>query len=432
VEPSTTDSGIEAVRAARRELDAAAIKEIQDVPSREEYLADVAEISKAASTIPIVYLAAAKSGGVGLVVRGGKVTTISLDTLTADVLRDRTQSHLDAYTLYRKDPKNRRPDWSAALLDVTGWLWDIAMGSVLTELGDARQAVIVAGGRLGLLPLHAAWTPDASKPTGRRHALDQVTLSYVPNAKALSGARDRAAGTTRPLRLLSVVEPSNVRGSPLPFTREEALGFAAGARFNDADRVELRAGWATPNNVLHAAAAATVLHLACHGFADLAAPLDSYLLLAGNRRLSLRDLKKKEMMWARLAVLSACETALPGTDLPDEVIGLPTGLLEAGVAGVIASQWSVPDYPTAMLMTEFALRWQGEGEAPSPAAALAGAQQWLRDSTTAQKREYWKSRRNELPGSVIETFLNGLVGLDPHSRGHEDLHNWAAFAHFGA
>jgi hypothetical protein len=45
---------------------------------------------------------------------------------------------------------------------------------------------------------------------------------------------------------------------------------------------------------------------------------------------------------ARLAALSACETSRPGTALPDEVVFLPTGLLQAGVASVVASLWVVP------------------------------------------------------------------------------------------
>ena len=80
-------------------------------------------------------------------------------------------------------------------------------------------------------------------------------------------------------------------------------------------------------------------------------------LLAGNRWITLRVLAMK--LHVRLAVLSACETALPGTGLPDEVVALPTGLLQAGVAGVIASQWAVPDLGTAILMAEFYRRWRG-------------------------------------------------------------------------
>jgi hypothetical protein len=113
---------------------------------------------------------------------------------------------LDAYTHYRSDAEHNLPTWSAALLDVTGWLWEMVMGPVLTNLDDVTEAIIVAGGLLGVLPLHAAWTPEKSKPTGRRYALDQVTLSYAPNARALSAARTLAAA------LKTVTDPRKPRG----------------------------------------------------------------------------------------------------------------------------------------------------------------------------------------------------------------------------
>ena len=37
------------------------------------------------------------------------------------------------------------------------------MGPVLGHLGQTAELVVVAGGLLGLLPLHAAWTPDSSR-----------------------------------------------------------------------------------------------------------------------------------------------------------------------------------------------------------------------------------------------------------------------------
>ena len=64
------------------------------------------------------------------------------------------------------------------------------------------------------------------------------------------------------------------------------------------------------------------------------------------------------------------------------------GLLQAGVSGVVASQWIVPDMPTAMLMTEFAHRWAGGHVAP--ADALRAAQRWLRDTTNAEKIAHWR------------------------------------------
>jgi CHAT domain-containing protein len=194
----------------------------------------------------------------------------------------------------------------------------------------------------------------------------------------------------------------------------------------------LLGGQATPIRFRRHAAESDVLHLACHGWADLYEPLQSGLLLAGGRRVILGQLMEMRLQ-VRLAVLSACETALPGTDLPDEVIGLPTGLLQAGVAGVVASQWLVPDRATAMLMTAFARTWT-DGKV-SPALALQHAQQWLRDTTNEQKREYWKTtlvQEPRLPADVVESFLDALRFGEPDDRDHADLPAWAAFTHFGA
>ena len=57
------------------------------------------------------------------------------------------------------------------------------------------QAVLIPTGLLGLLPLHAAWTPDATTPTGRRYALDSVTFRYAPSAMALAASQTQAQQT---------------------------------------------------------------------------------------------------------------------------------------------------------------------------------------------------------------------------------------------
>lgn len=55
---------------------------------------------------------------------------------------------------------------------------------------------------------------------------------------------------------------------------------------------------------------------------------------------------------ADLVVLSACDTGR-GRITGDGVIGLSRSLIAAGVPSVIVSLWSVPDAPTATLMTQF-------------------------------------------------------------------------------
>src|SRR6478672_501742 len=102
---------------------------------------------------------------------------------------------------------------------------------------------------------------------------------------------------------------------------------------------------------------ARIIHLATHGLLDdfkklgipgavALAPSgdDDGLLTSGE----ILDLKLN----AELVVLSACNTGR-GDIKGDGVIGLSRSLITAGTPSVLVSLWSVPDSPTASLMTEF-------------------------------------------------------------------------------
>lgn len=421
------DTGLDAIRAARRELDEV-IAEIRAVPGHEDFLAapTFSDISAVAGTDrPLVYFAAADAGGLALVVRGDEVSDVPLEDLTADAVRARVSDYLAAYDGLRRDPSTGCPAWRRALEDVTAWLWGDAVGPVLDELGAVSHAVFVPGGLLGLLPLHAAWTPDDAVPSRRRYALDALTVTYVPNARALAAARVLAG---RPAdRLLAVVDPpQSPPAAPLRYAPVEAT--VAGHTF--ANRTTVDGATATVSRVLEEIRRADVAHLACHGFADLQTPLDSGLLLADGEVLRLRDLLDLRTQ-LRLAVLSACETSLPGTELPDEVVSLPTGLLQAGVGGVVASLWAVPDMATALLMADFYRRWRGEGM--SPPYALRGAQLWLRDTADEEKARVLEKALDAddswLPPAAADAFLDGLL---ERAGGYAEIDSWAGFAYVGA
>ena len=420
---------LEELRAARQELDAA-IQEIRAVEGFAGFLMPptFADVARAADTTPLVYVAAAAPGGIGLVVRGDDVTAVELESLTEAALRERIDAHLAAYGRYTADREGQRAAWTQSLDELCAWLWEAAMDKLLHALEGAPAATLVAGGLLGLLPLHAAWTADDAAPTGRRYALDQLPLSYAPNARALRAARD-LAGRVEPRRALAVSEPWPVNG---PSLRAAGLEAEACCAAFPHDPIVLAGATATARSFLRAARKADVLHLACHGFAQLERPLESGLMFAGNVPVTLRELMDLELN-VRLAVLSACETLLPGTALPDEVVALPTGLLQAGVAGVVASLWAVPDAPTALLMTEFYRRWRREHE--SPAAALRGAQRWLRDSTNGEKVETYEAALTDgdwLPAPTIAGLAREVPFDGASRRDHADIHVWAAFAHVGA
>jgi CHAT domain-containing protein len=129
-------------------------------------------------------------------------------------------------------------------------------------------------------------------------------------------------------------------------------------------------------------------------------------------------------------VLSACETSRPGTALPDEVVALSTGLLQAGVAGVIASLWIVPDFDTALLMACF---YAGEFRA-SPAAALQHAQQWMRDNDDAARlAELERSLAGAASWIAPELAEPFADALRSHKRsGPARLQSWAGFVYVGA
>jgi CHAT domain-containing protein len=428
-EADAADAHIQETRAAHADLDEV-ISEIRGVEGFQRFLAapSFADVAQAASRAPLVYFAAAEMGGLALVVRGKNVTPVPLDALTAGTLNERTAAHMAAYDAFRADPDGARDTWYESLDSVTEWLWGVTVAPVLSVLRPTAEAAFVAGGLLGLLPLHAAWTDDSGMPTGRRYALDEVAISYAPNARSLLACQ-KLATDVQPSSLLAVAEPRPVPASPLPGAGIEAA--VAKAHFPNRTRT-LVGGAASPLAFRRAAATADILHLACHGYAVLDKPLQSGLLFAGGRRVTLQSLLDDFQLRVRLAVLSACETALPGTELPDEVVALPTGLVQAGVAGVVASQWSVPDRATAMLMAEFYQRWPGKDL--TIAGALRASQRWLRDTTNGEKRRAWQSaqRAGELSDEVAEYFDDAMFGLEGNDREHKAIHRWAAFAHVGA
>jgi CHAT domain-containing protein len=59
---------------------------------------------------------------------------------------------------------------------------------------------------------------------------------------------------------------------------------------------------------------------------------------------------------SNLVTLSACETGLGNIDRGDELQGLSRAFIYAGSASVIVSLWSVADYQTSILMSEFYAR----------------------------------------------------------------------------
>jgi len=176
---------------------------------------------------------------------------------------------------------------------------------------------------------------------------------------------------------------------------------------------------------------AQLLHAGCHGLADLTNPLLSGLVLANDEHFTLQQVQALSTR-IRLAVLSACESGRIGTSLPDEVVSLPSGLIQAGAAGVVASSWAVPDGTTLALMAEFYRAW-GHGSGQRPAAALARAQAWVRDTSNGDKLATWERRltAKELPENAFDALQDVYLRRERDALDDARMGAWAPFSHVG-
>ena len=321
---------------------------------------------------PLIYLITTPQGSLALIALPDRIDHLWLDDFTADTLNESLQTWLDAYN-NRRDDRHR---WLTTLETITGQLWQPIMEPVVTYLDNhnLKRATLIPTGLLSLFPLHAAWTPDKTTPTGKRYALDHICFTYAPNGQSLTAARAIAQNHPTVDTLLAIENPT---GDLYNTHREIKTATEAIPNANI-----LAKDQATVEAVKAALTQTAIAHFACHGTADLNEPLQSGLKMSDGL-LTLNDLFALKLTGGdrtgiRLAILSACETGLPGLELADEAIGLPTGLLQAGVAGVLASLWSVDDRSTALLIEAFYHFWRTEKL--DPPEALRKAQQYLRDS----------------------------------------------------
>jgi CHAT domain-containing protein/tetratricopeptide (TPR) repeat protein len=356
-------------RSARADLDRV-IDAIRDLPDYESFLAappSYADVASAATGTCLAYVTATRLGGFALLVDGRassepELSIIWLDELTETVVQDMYKEFRARF--YPAFMSNTDQQYRTSFDSMTRRLWDLAIGPIVARVSDGPLALIPGGRLLDLLPLHAAWTEDPSATAGRRYALEAALVAYAPSARVLNEVSQRVG---RPASdILAVFDPD------LPNSEVEAQD--ARGQFDDGE--VLRKDRVTRRSLQDMLPRHSVLHFSCHGLANLTRPLESRLGAACDEPLTLRDILDTTLS-ARLCVLSACESAIPGGSVPNQAISLPGGLLQAGAAGVVGSLWPVADIYARVLLTRFYQLWKGDGL--EPAEALRQAQLWMRD-----------------------------------------------------
>lgn len=354
-------------------------------------------IQRAARHAPVVYLAVADHEGYALIAPGeGEAVFVRLPGLRPETLA----GHLKSFTESSPLPN--------AVRNCVDWLATTALTNLLPKITSEPEIALIPLGALNLLPVNAAFI----QATARRPA-GPLTVRYLPNARVAADAR-RWRGGAREMLVVDVPHPPGAPPLRQAQGEAEALVRRCGAR---------RLHDATGRVVLRSLPSADIVQFLCHGRADLSDPLSSGLLLMDGW-LTVRTLLSRPPLRQQLVILAACESHVGGTKAPDEIVGLPAALYQAGAAGVVAAQWQVEERAALLLLRRFHDQLRS---GTSPARALTAAQNWLRTVT-----------RGEMASLYPELFAADRRPPDPAMAAerdalvpYEEPVHWSAFGYTG-
>ncbi|TPG58461.1 CHAT domain-containing tetratricopeptide repeat protein [Hymenobacter nivis] len=238
-------------------------------------------------------------------------------------------------------------------------------------------------------PLHLV--PFQALADEQGHYLSEdCALSFIPSAatmyilhKQIRELNIKRNGVIKQ-RLLSVAY-SDSNGNYLPHVLSEAKAISK----HFTELVELLEEEALPERVIQKASQPfEVIHIGCHGSFNYDSLLDSGLLLAQQRLLTINDIRLHIRLQGRpLVTLSACQTGHTRPERADETNGLSWAFLAAGASAVVSSQWSVADEATRELFEAFYFsRRQAD---ISDAEALRQAIQHLRQNPVYQEHPFF-------------------------------------------
>jgi hypothetical protein len=358
--PGWSAPSAEAIRAARERMQVA-IQRISAIAGFESFPRPRPPDAKDLARLPApcVYLVPGPTGGIALLVStAGAAESRPLP----DIAEDTVGARADSWRRLVTSPGARMTsEWSSEITSLGEWLWTAAMRTVTEMVGAVGEVVMIPCGKLVDLPLHAACRRG---PGGPRYLVEDLTIRYSPSLRAVL---DSTAARARPATSLLVLADETLRHAPA-----EAAAVAA---IFDATAPPLLRSHSTHVEIMGALQQAQVAHFACHAFSKPVDPLASAIDACRDAPLTLADILRLDLPVTRLAVLSACESAVSDESLPDEVINLASGLVQAGVAGVVGSLWPVDDASTSVLMKQFYQLWREQQM--NPAAALCQAQAWM-------------------------------------------------------
>ena len=305
-----------------------------------------------------------------------KPRNITLDTLVVNSREgigirglDNKSSGIRGQNKQQDRPKNRQ---------LQG-MYQLLIAPIADQLPQKAEdkVIFIPQGSLFMVPFAALQDAEGN------YLIEKHTIVMIPSLSMLEVTKQQRQShgqfSLRDPKALVVGNPTMPR---LQLNdREEALATLPGAEIEAREVASLLntqpliGSQATKNAVRQQMPGARIIHLATHGILEDSIGVYGAIALAPDNPSigSTGLLHAQEILdltlQAQLVVLSACNTA-GGKISGDGVAGLARSFIAAGVPTVVASIWSVPDAPTASLMTNF---YQNLAQDPDISQALRQA-----------------------------------------------------------
>lgn len=364
------------------------------------------ECMRLAEEGPIVAFNVTELRSDAILITSDKIQSINLGELDYHTM----QINVDKVTgndRLSSGPVSTRFKRNQELLQITSWLWDVAVQPVLLQLGLYQEQIPaeplgriswISSGDMGLLPLHAAGNE-------KQNALDYVVSSFTPTLNVLKFSRERHNMMSSLKELRMIVVPSPQKAGRLDLQTQKEVGLIKQELLGNISPTILDNP--APSSALAELPSYDIVHFSCHGRVNKFDPSNSGLELSFSKEsdelsvLTIRDLAALDLKRAKLAYLSACSTAENSSaELSDETIHIASAFQLAGFSHVIGTLWEVSDRAAMVVSPQFYRVLSQQARHQSPFRDVASA---LHDAL----QQYRKQR-------------------------HRDVLSWSSFIYMGA
>ncbi|KAL9113599.1 MAG: hypothetical protein Q9227_002337 [Pyrenula ochraceoflavens] len=363
-----------------RNLDAV-VEEIRSMEGFERFrLPPVkAELLKIARSAPIVVINPTTLRSDALIIRGSGIQVLCLTKLTLEDARTQVTSLHSALDQaanvaakaaarpgrYAGELRRKHGEVNKAMRRLCPWLWTSIVEPVLMSLqliGDTLPSQLprirwIGCDVLSMCPLHAAglynsWPERSTMQycvSSYATTLKAILFSERPRQRSISSAMQDVSLDKRDI--LAVPAPS-VPGTSTLSTGPELAALKSAL---PAEVVYEEIANVTRDEVLSRLKSTTVAHFACHGYADVANPSASRLVLPDYKTapLTANRIGTLNLTEANLAYISACQSALSRDQgLANEGITIASAFQLAGFPSVVGTLWQALD-SVAIVMTGY-------------------------------------------------------------------------------